>query len=131
MTRSKWKAYFVSNDIIKKFDEIIWSCFQNIDQKSLFEFNSNKIYFKNFIFEKAREKSSFNPIKIWSRKSVILPEFLGFTFKIYNGRSFRTLIIGKNMLFRKFGEFAITKKLGPNIHIVRKKKKKESKKKRR
>jgi small subunit ribosomal protein S19 len=50
-------------------------------------------------------------IKVWSRSSVILPEFLGFKFEIYNGKRFIVLTVTEDMIGYKFGEFALTRKI--------------------
>ena len=49
------------------------------------------------------------PIKTWSRKSTIIPEFVGFSFLIYNGRKFIPLTISEDMVGHKLGEFAPTR----------------------
>jgi small subunit ribosomal protein S19 len=48
-------------------------------------------------------------IKTWSRRSTILPEFVGFTFAIHNGRKFVPIFITENMVGHKLGEFAPTR----------------------
>ena len=50
-------------------------------------------------------------IKTWSRRSTIYPEFVGCTFLVYNGKSFLPVSIVENMIGRKLGEFALTRKL--------------------
>jgi len=50
-------------------------------------------------------------IKTWSRRSTIYPEFVGCTFLVYNGKSFLPVSIVENMVGRKLGEFALTRKL--------------------
>jgi small subunit ribosomal protein S19 len=50
-----------------------------------------------------------NP-KIWSRRSTILPQFVGSSFSIYNGKNFISLNISQEMIGHKFGEFATTRK---------------------
>ena len=49
------------------------------------------------------------PIKTWSRRSVILPEFVGLTLMIHNGKTFQTLFVTENMVGHKLGEFAPTR----------------------
>ena len=49
------------------------------------------------------------PIKTWSRRSVILPEFVGRTFLVYNGRKFISVFITENMVGHKLGEFSPTR----------------------
>ena len=49
------------------------------------------------------------PIKIWSRKSTIIPDFVGISFLIYNGKKFIPITISEDMVGHKFGEFAPTR----------------------
>jgi len=46
------------------------------------------------------------PIKTWSRRSTILPEFVGFTFAVHNGRKFIPVYVTENMVGHKLGEFS-------------------------
>jgi len=48
-------------------------------------------------------------IKTWSRRSTILPDFIGLTFAVHNGRKFVTVYVTENMIGHKFGEFAPTR----------------------
>ena len=59
--------------------------------------------------EKLKAQSKSMPIKTWSRKSTIIPEFIGFSFLIYNGRKFIPLTISEDMVGHKLGEFAPTR----------------------
>jgi len=45
-------------------------------------------------------------IKTWSRRSTILPEFVGFTFSVHNGKSFVPVYVSENIVGHKLGEFA-------------------------
>jgi len=49
------------------------------------------------------------PIKTWSRKSTIIPEFIGVSFLIYNGRKFIQLTVSEDMVGHKLGEFSPTR----------------------
>ena len=49
------------------------------------------------------------PIKTWSRKSTIIPEFVGISFLIHNGKKFIPITISEDMVGHKFGEFAPTR----------------------
>lgn len=49
------------------------------------------------------------PIKTWSRRSTILPEFVGFTFSVHNGKSFIPVFVTENMVGHKLGEFSPTR----------------------
>jgi small subunit ribosomal protein S19 len=59
--------------------------------------------------EKAQAESSRKPIKTWSRRSVILPDFVGLTFAIHNGRQHVPIQVTENMVGHKLGEFAATR----------------------
>jgi len=48
-------------------------------------------------------------IQTWSRRSTIVPEFVGYTFAIHNGRKFLPIFITENMVGYKLGEFALTR----------------------
>lgn len=48
-------------------------------------------------------------IKTWSRRSMIVPEFIGFTFAVHNGRKFIPVYVTENMVGHKLGEFAPTR----------------------
>jgi small subunit ribosomal protein S19 len=49
------------------------------------------------------------PIKTWSRRSVILPEMVGFTIAVHNGRQHVPVLVSENMVGHKLGEFALTR----------------------
>ncbi len=59
--------------------------------------------------EAAQDKGSRTPIKTWSRRSTILPQFVGLTFNVYNGRKFVPVYVTENMVGHKLGEFAPTR----------------------
>ena len=48
-------------------------------------------------------------IKTWSRRSTILPQFVGLTFGVHNGQKFLPVLVTENMIGHKFGEFAPTR----------------------
>ena len=48
-------------------------------------------------------------IKTWSRRSTILPQFVGLTFGVYNGQKFVPVSVNENMVGHKLGEFAVTR----------------------
>jgi small subunit ribosomal protein S19 len=49
------------------------------------------------------------PIKTWSRRSMVLPEFVGHTFLVHNGKVFNTVFVTENMVGHRFGEFSLTR----------------------
>jgi len=59
--------------------------------------------------EKMKDQNNKNPIKTWSRKSTITPEFIGISFLIYNGKKFIPIKISEEMVGHKLGEFAPTR----------------------
>ena len=59
--------------------------------------------------EKARESGRNEVIRIWSRRSTILPQFVGLTFGVYNGRKFIPVLVTEHMVGHKFGEFSPTR----------------------
>ena len=59
--------------------------------------------------ENARESGRNEVIKTWSRRSTILPQFVGLTFGVYNGHKFVPVLVTENMVGHKFGEFAPTR----------------------
>jgi small subunit ribosomal protein S19 len=79
MARSVWKGPFVDLHLLKKA-------------------------------EVAQDQSGRSgPIKTWSRRSTILPQFVGLTFSVYNGRKFVPVSVNEDMVGMKLGEFAPTR----------------------
>ena len=79
MTRSTWKGPFFEEYLLKKADEV---------RKSG---RTNQV------------------IKIWTRRSTILPEFVGLTFAVHNGHKFIPVYVSENMVGHKLGEFSPTR----------------------
>ncbi len=59
--------------------------------------------------EVARNSGRNDIIKTWSRRSTIMPHFVGITFGVYNGHKFLPVLVTENMVGHKFGEFAPTR----------------------
>jgi small subunit ribosomal protein S19 len=59
--------------------------------------------------ETARASKDKRPIRTWSRRSTILPDFVGLTIAIHNGRQHVPIYISENMVGHKLGEFALTR----------------------
>src|ERR687891_1121593 len=59
--------------------------------------------------EKARQSTRSELIKTWSRRSTIVPEFVGLTFAVHNGHKFLPVYVTENMVGHKLGEFAPTR----------------------
>ena len=65
-----------------------------------------KLLKKVISMQKSREKK---PIKTWSRRSTVTPDFVGLTMMIHNGRVFNPVFITENMVGHKLGEFSLTR----------------------
>ena len=59
--------------------------------------------------EKQNREDTKKPIKTWSRRSMIMPEMVGHTFEVHNGRTHITVFVSENMVGHKLGEFAPTR----------------------
>ena len=77
--RSVWKGPFVDSYLLKKVQEVVES------------------------------GKSHVLIKTWSRRSTILPDFVGLTFGVYNGKKFIPVMVNERMVGKKFGEFSPTR----------------------
>lgn len=88
MNRSKWKGPFTDQYLIKKIERLTKLKRQGKKQ--------------NFV------------VRTWSRRSTILPNFVGYTFQIHNGKTFKSITINNDMVGHKLGEFALTRK--PLVH---------------
>jgi small subunit ribosomal protein S19 len=73
-------------------------------------------YVHNSLFEKIEKAqksgSKKTVIKTWSRASMIVPEAVGLSFAVHNGRKFVPLYVTDNMVGHKYGEFAMTRTFG-------------------
>ena len=59
--------------------------------------------------EQAQAANNRRPIKTWSRRSMIMPEMVGLTIAVHNGRQHMPILINENMVGHKLGEFAPTR----------------------
>ena len=59
--------------------------------------------------EKALAEGSKDPIKTWARASTILPDYVGMTFMVHNGKTFWKVFITEDMVGHKLGEFSLTR----------------------
>ena len=59
--------------------------------------------------DKARSTNDKRPIKTWSRRSTIVPDFVGLTIAVHNGRQHMPVYVTENMVGHKLGEFALTR----------------------
>ena len=59
--------------------------------------------------ETAQDQGARAPIKTWSRRSTVLPQFVGLTFSVYNGMKFIPVSVNEDMVGHKLGEFAPTR----------------------
>ena len=79
MARSVWKGPFVDLHLLKKAEAV------------------------------QDQANRAAPIKTWSRRSTILPQFVGLTFSVYNGRKFIPVSVNEDMVGHKLGEFSPTR----------------------
>ena len=69
-------------------------------------------YFDITLFKKvkkSKEENSKSPIKTWSRRSTVIPDFVGVTISVYNGKSFIPVYVTEGMGGHKWGEFSPTR----------------------
>jgi small subunit ribosomal protein S19 len=59
--------------------------------------------------EAAQASGNKKPIKTWSRRSMILPSFVGLNLQVHNGKEFAEIFVTDNMVGHKLGEFAVTR----------------------
>jgi small subunit ribosomal protein S19 len=59
--------------------------------------------------QKAKSINQKTPIKTWSRRSMITPEFVGLTFNVHNGKVFNPVFVTENMVGHRLGEFSLTR----------------------
>ena len=69
-------------------------------------FVDEKLFMK---VQRAKATDSRMPIRTWSRRSTILPEFIGHTVAVHNGKKFIPVYVTENMVGHKFGEFSPTR----------------------
>jgi len=59
--------------------------------------------------EVVRETKDKRPVKTWSRRSTVLPEFVGLTIAVHNGKQHIPVYVSENMVGHKLGEFSLTR----------------------
>jgi len=59
--------------------------------------------------QEAQDSQSKKPIKTWSRRSMIIPDMIGLTIAVHNGRQHVPVLVSENMIGHKLGEFAPTR----------------------
>jgi len=69
-------------------------------------FVDEKLYRK---VEELNQQNRKQPIKTWARRCTIVPEFVGHTFQVHNGRTFLDVFVTEDMVGHKLGEFSITR----------------------
>ena len=75
--------------------------------------------------EKQKKATNMKPIKTWSRKSTIIPEFVGVSFLIHNGKKFILITISEDMVGHKLGEFSPTRQFAGHTPADKKAKQEE------
>ena len=69
-------------------------------------------FFDQKLFQKVmrnKQTNSWDPIRTWSRRSTIIPEFVGQTFMVHNGKIFHKVLVTEDMVGHKLGEFSVTR----------------------
>lgn len=69
-------------------------------------FVDEKLYRKIMVMNESGRRQ---PVKTWARRCTIVPEFVGHTFKVHNGRAFLDVFVTEDMVGHKLGEFSITR----------------------
>ena len=69
-------------------------------------FVDEKLYYK---VETLNETNQKKPIKTWARACTIIPDFVGHTFEVHNGREFKKVFVQEDMVGHKLGEFSPTR----------------------
>ena len=69
-------------------------------------FVDEKLYLKVM---KQKDSGSRDPIKTWARACTIIPEFVGYTFMVHNGKNFLKVFVSEDMVGHKLGEFSLTR----------------------
>ena len=69
-------------------------------------FVDEKLYRKVMVMNESGRRQ---PVKTWARRCMIVPEFVGHTFKVHNGRAFLDVFVTEDMVGHKLGEFSITR----------------------
>ena len=69
-------------------------------------FIDEKLFIK---VNKLIDSGSYDPIKTWARRCTIIPEFVGFTFLVHNGKMFHKVLVTEDMVGHKLGEFSLTR----------------------
>jgi len=69
-------------------------------------FVQEKLYIK---IQQQKDNGKRDPLKTWSRACVIIPEFVGHTFMVHNGRMFHKVFVTENMVGHRLGEFSLTR----------------------
>jgi small subunit ribosomal protein S19 len=70
--------------------------------------------------EKMETSGQRRPIKTWARSSMIIPDFVGHTFMVHNGKLFNSVFVTENMVGHKLGEFSPTRRFkGHGAHTAK------------
>lgn len=69
-------------------------------------FVNEKLFLK---VQKQMEAGNKQPIKTWARACTIIPEFVGYTFMVHNGKMFHKVMVTEDMVGHKLGEFSMTR----------------------
>nr|YP_008802549.1 ribosomal protein S19 [Monomastix sp. OKE-1]AGZ90202.1 ribosomal protein S19 [Monomastix sp. OKE-1] len=112
MTRSLWKGPFIDTFFIRSLRKVSKNLSAvGLEAKPQRVVTGSKTSVNaSTLTKKSSEKITGHFQKMWSRRSVILPQFLDSQYEIYNGKQFIKLRVTEDMVGHKFGEFALTRK---------------------
>jgi small subunit ribosomal protein S19 len=110
MSRSLWKGPFVDNYLFKKSNKILNTKASVQLPKVTSGFQALSVSGSESKEALLRSSRNTQCIRVWSRRSFILPEFIDQFFEIYNGKQFISFQVNEDMVGHKFGEFASTRK---------------------
>lgn len=80
-------------------------------------------YVDEHLFRKAvaaKERGERAPIKVWNRACTLVPEFVGITFDVHNGKTFIKVYVTEDMVGHKMGEFAPTRSFRSHTSVAKK-----------
>tara|TARA_Y100001970_G_C13753504_1_gene612180 strand:- start:96 stop:359 length:264 start_codon:yes stop_codon:yes gene_type:complete len=78
-------------------------------------------FLDSYLINKAEQaRTDKKPIKTWSRRSTIVPDFVGLTFAVHNGKKFIPVFVTENMVGHKLGEFSPTRTYKGHVKSTKK-----------
>lgn len=104
MPRSLWKGPFIDSFLLKQSKKLAPNSLSGETKLSSLPSQSSES------LPSRSRTTSLRKIKVWSRRSLIIPDFIHQFFEVHNGKTFISLQVNEDMIGHKFGEFASTRK---------------------